>query len=85
MKSIIAILTFACAASATSLGALAICNAHRGESCPGSGVRACEDNGGHSMLCVATSPGKFNWINADNCPDSNAHCNCANGLCAPNK
>jgi hypothetical protein len=36
------------------------------------------------MLCVATSNGKFNWIYADNCPDSHSHCDCADGLCKPN-
>ncbi|OAL49112.1 hypothetical protein IQ07DRAFT_512308 [Pyrenochaeta sp. DS3sAY3a] len=87
MKSFIAILTLAAVASAGALAplnTLAVCNARRGESCPGSGQRGCENNGGHSMLCVTTSPGKFNWIYADNCPDSNSHCDCADGLCKPN-
>ncbi|KAF2438711.1 hypothetical protein P171DRAFT_423044 [Karstenula rhodostoma CBS 690.94] len=91
MKSAIAILTLACAASAASIpdallprDALAICNAKKGESCPGAGVFACENNGGHSMFCSESSRGKFNWIYADNCPDSKKHCDCATGKCVPN-
>jgi hypothetical protein len=62
MKSIIALLVTVCVASAASLGPrdssaeslaprnfLAVCNAKRGESCAGSGQRACENNGGHSV------------------------------------
>ncbi|KAL5116881.1 hypothetical protein ACEQ8H_005233 [Pleosporales sp. CAS-2024a] len=90
MKFIIAYLALACAASAASLpqvlerDSLAICNAQKGTACSYSGEHACENNGGHSMVCVAVSPGKFQFIYADNCPDSNAHCDCATGLCAPN-
>ncbi|KAK3217079.1 hypothetical protein GRF29_1g1899879 [Pseudopithomyces chartarum] len=84
MKSFLAMLALTCAASAATLAPLAVCNARKGESCPGSNQRGCENNGGHSMLCVATSPGKYNWIYADNCPDSKAHCDCATGFCVPN-
>lgn len=55
MKSFLSILTLTSAAFAASVptvfqrDALAICNAHRGESCPQSGQFGCENNGGHSV------------------------------------
>ncbi|KAL5429832.1 hypothetical protein PMIN06_012387, partial [Paraphaeosphaeria minitans] len=55
MKSAIIVFTFALASAAASIpdalaprADLAVCNAKKGESCPGSGVFACENNGGHS-------------------------------------
>ncbi|KAK7189589.1 hypothetical protein DPSP01_001583 [Paraphaeosphaeria sporulosa] len=91
MKSFAAIFALALAASAASIpdtlaprADLAICNAKKGESCPGSGAFACENNGGHSMYCAEKSRGKFNWIYADNCPDSKKHCDCRTGKCVPN-
>ncbi|KAH4599477.1 hypothetical protein HBH82_203220 [Parastagonospora nodorum] len=81
MKSIIALLALTCAASRA---AAAICNAGRGDSCPQPNQRACENNGGHSMVCVEKSRGKYNWIYADNCPSSGQHCDCADGFCKPN-
>ncbi|KAH5351833.1 hypothetical protein HBI33_214960 [Parastagonospora nodorum] len=91
MKSFVAIIALATAASAASLSnplfqraPAAVCNGHSGESCAQPNQRACEDNGGHSLICVEKSRGKFAWINADNCPDSNQHCDCADGFCKPN-
>jgi hypothetical protein len=49
MKSIIAVLTLACVASAATLAPLAVCNGKAGQSCPQAGQRACENNGGHSV------------------------------------
>jgi hypothetical protein len=62
MKSAIAFLTLACAVSAASLtprDTLAVCNAKKGESCPQSGQRACENNGGHS---VSSPPTHHIWM-----------------------
>jgi hypothetical protein len=70
MKSIIALLTLACAVSAASLtprAALAVCNGKSGQSCAQAGQRGCENNGGHSVREHLTqlTPRVFPFPSAD--------------------
>lgn len=67
MKNVIAIFALACVASAGTITPLAVCNARKGDSCPQSGQRACENNGGHSVRQPPT------WNAPQSCPSSTAN------------